>query len=278
MRPCESGLGIVAGSGALPQIIADHCRAEGRPYQVYGVENFAGDWTYDHPGQRLDIWSLVQLAERLKKSGCGEVCLAGAVRRPSFADRPMEAPEIERLREAFGKGDDSLLRAVTGMLVETGVRLVGVQDVVPNLLAAPGHIAGPKVTPDQQIDTLIARRIVRAIGSLDLGQAAVVADGRCLGVEVVDGTDALLRNITAMDEFARGGVARGVGVLVKAPKPQQDRRLDLPTVGPETVEGVAKAGLRGIAVEAEGVLLVDRKTMKQSAESLDVGVWAFVPE
>lgn len=271
----KAGLGIVAGSGALPRILADRCRAESRPYHVYGVEGFAGDWTEGHPGRRLSVWSLAELMESLRESGCGDVCLAGAVRRPSFAARPAEASGLSRLERAFREGDDSLLRAVSSVIEETGFRLVGVHDVMPDLLAPAGCIAGSDPTPGLQADVARAREIVMAMGQLDVGQAAVVAEGRCLGVEAVDGTDALLDRIAAMDEAARGGAARGAGVVVKAPKPQQDRRLDLPAIGPETVEGAARAGLKGVAIEAGGVLLVDREAIERVAESLEICVWAF---
>ncbi len=278
MEPDRASLGIVAGSGALPRILADCCRAEGRSYQVYGVEGFAGDWTEGHPGQRLSVWSLAELVESLRQTGCADVCLAGGVRRPSFAGRPAEASGLDRLEGVFREGDDSLLRAVSSVLAEAGLRLVGAHEVMPDLLAPDGRIAGPDPAPGLQADSERAREIVLAMGRLDVGQAAAVAEGRCLGVEAVDGTDALLARIAAMDEAARGGAARGAGVVVKAPKPQQNRRLDLPAIGPETVEGAARAGLKGVAVEAEGVLLVEREAIERAAESLEISVWAFPPE
>lgn len=272
------GLGIVAGGGGLPRVLAERCRERGDAYRVYGIEGFADAWVDDHPGLRLDLWSLDRLVEDLRDSGCGSVCLAGGVRRPSFDSRPGGRAGVERLGESFRDGDDKLLQALAGRFAEEGLLVLGAQDLVPELLAEEGRLAGPEPTSEQLADAAGARGIVAALGRLDVGQAAVVAEGRCLGVEVVDGTDAMLARVAAMDGSARGGARRGRGVLVKAPKPGQDRRLDLPAIGAETIERAARAGLGGIAVEAGGVLLIERERLAAAADVRGVGVWAFPPD
>ncbi|MBX9633910.1 MAG: UDP-2,3-diacylglucosamine diphosphatase LpxI, partial [Magnetospirillum sp.] len=163
-------------------------------------------------------------------------------------------------------GDGGLLRAVARELEGEGFRIVGIDDVLSDCLA----VAGPhgQVVPDDQAQADIQRghQVAKGIGALDVGQAVIVQQGIVLGVEAIEGTDALIRRC---GELRRDGPG---GVLVKVKKPGQDRRLDLPTIGTATVQEAARAGLRGIAVEAGGALVLGRDAVAAEADRLNIFV------
>jgi DUF1009 family protein len=198
----------------------------------------------------------------LRENGVEELVMAGPVRRPSLASL---MPDW-RAAKFFARiglralGDDGLLSAIIKELEIEGFRVVGVDSVLGGLIAPKGPIG--RIEPDQQANLDIARgiEVARALGALDVGQAAVVQQGLVLGVEAVDGTDAL---IARAGELRREGPG---GVLVKLAKPRQERRADLPTIGVRTVEACARAGLRGIAVETGASLIVDRAAVAAAAD------------
>jgi lipid-A-disaccharide synthase len=256
-----SKLGIVAGSGALPRRIVEACRAAGRPVFVLALsgacapETVAGvPHAWIRPGQGGTGLKI------LRANGVGELVLAGGVRRPG----PLALWPDWRTLKFFaalgwrGTGDDSLLRALLKALEEEGFRVTGAAELLADLLASEGTLG--RVEPDAASRADIAAGIeaARALGTRDLGQAAVARGGRIIGREGPDGTDALLARVRA-----RG---RSGGVLVKIAKPGQERRADLPTIGPDTVAAAAAAGLKGIAVEAGATLLVDRAATIEAAD------------
>jgi DUF1009 family protein len=157
-------------------------------------------------------------------------------------------------------GDDGLLKAIIREFEGEGFRVVGADAILSSAVAPVGPLG--RHAPDAQAEDDIALgfRIVRALGALDIGQAAVVQQGLVLGVEAIEGTDALIARCAGLRREGAGGV------LVKAPKPGQERRADLPTIGPRTVEAAAAAGLRGIAIEAGASLVIDRAALVAAAD------------
>jgi len=184
------------------------------------------------------------------------------VRRPSLASL---MPDW-RAAKFFARiglralGDDGLLSAIIKELELEGFRVVGIESILGGLLAPKGPLG--RIEPDEQARADIARglEVARALGALDIGQAAVVQQGIVLGVEAADGTDALIARAGSLRREGPGGV------LVKIAKPGQERRVDLPTIGVRTVEAAANAGLRGIAVEAGAALVVDRAAVAAAAD------------
>ncbi len=194
--------------------------------------------------------------------------LAGAVRRPSFTDLRPDLWAARFIARVGMKalGDDGLLSALISGLEAEGFRVIGVDEVLADLLAAVGPYG--RVMPDSQAELDIQRgiQVARHLGALDVGQGAVVQQGLVLAVEAVEGTDSMLSRCR---ELARRGPG---GVLVKVSKPGQERRADLPTIGVETVERAARAGLRGIAVEAGAALILDRRAVGERADALEMFV------
>ena len=262
-------LAIVAGGGALPALLIEACRAAGRPFFVLALEGHA-----DHPEIARVPHEWVRLGaagksfEIARREGVAEAVFAGKVRRPSLRELQ---PDRLAARVMIGAamralGDDGLLGAVKREVEKRGIRLVGIHEVAANLLAPPGVYG--RVKPDRQARTDIQHgfRIARGIGALDIGQAAIVQQGYVLAVEAAEGTDAMIARAAAYRREGPGGV------LVKVKKPNQERRLDLPAIGVHTVEAAAKAGLRGVAVEAGQALVIDRAAVAAAADALGLFV------
>ncbi len=262
-------LAILAGGGTLPARIAAAARGQGRG--VFLVA-FDGHTDPDAVAGFPHVWSRFGAAgtiiRRLHDEGVGEVVFAGPVKRPSFTELVPDWRTARFLARVGARalGDDGLLRAVVRELEEDGFRVVGLHEVLKDLLTTPGPVG--LLTPDADAQRDIARavEVARSLGNLDVGQGAVVQQGIVLAVEAIEGTDAMLARC--------GGLARSGpgGVLVKVSKPRQDRRIDLPTMGVTTVEMAAAAGLCGIAVEAGASLLIDRAAVAAAADRLGLFV------
>lgn len=258
-------LGLVVGGGALPRRIAEAARSAGRPVHVVVLEGHGEprDWAgFDHIVLRFGL--AARMLDWLRARGCVELVLVGRVARPSFLSLRPDGASLRLLgrigRRAFS-GDDAILSAVLAVLREEGFVPIGAQEVMAGLLAPPGLLtrAAPDARAERDIERGIA--VVRALGAVDVGQGAVVQHGLVLAVEAIEGTDAMLARAGALKREGSGGV------LVKLVKPGQDRRVDMPTIGPATVAAAAAAGLAGIAMEAGGCLLAERAATVAAADA-----------
>ena len=265
-------LGVLAGGGPLPRCLVETCRAEGRGVFVIAFEGITEPETVaavDHRWLRLGKVGAV--IEALHDAGAEELVLAGPIGRPSLTSLGLDWRGVKLLGKllAGGQGDNALLSAILDSLEGEGFGVVGAHQVAPSLLATPGPVG--RLTPDAAAAADIERGVVvaRAIGALDVGQAAVVQHGVVLAVEAVEGTDAL---VARSRDLRRGGPG---GVLVKCCKPQQDKRVDMPTIGPRTVAGAAEAGLAGIAVEAGATLVLERAAVARAADAAGLFVIGF---
>lgn len=218
---------------------------------------------------------LVPFLRALERDGIGQVVFAGAVTRPRLDPALLDeatAGLLPRLMQAMAAGDDATLRAVIDIFEEFGFSVVGVEAIAPALLPGAGVLAGT-VSPRDEADADRAAVIVAALGAVDVGQGAVVSQGLCLGVEALPGTDALLAHVAEIGAL-RPDPARGRGVFYKAAKPDQDRRIDLPTIGPETLHAAAAAGLGGIVFQAGSVICLDLEEMRRLANEAGLFLWA----
>lgn len=260
---------VIAGAGRLPAAVARELDA---PF-VAAIDGFPPDSLAPDLTFRLE--RLVPALAAMADAGVGRVVFAGAVRRAASLDPalidPATAALLPRLMAAMGQGDDATLRAVVGLFEDQGFDVVGVADVAPGLIPAPGILCGSPSARDG-LDADRAAGIVAALGKADVGQGAVVQGGLCLAVEALPGTDHMLSVVAGLPPGLRPA-PRG-GVLWKAPKPSQDRRIDLPALGPGTVRNAAAAGLSGIAWPAGGVLLLDRDEAVALAEAEGLFLWA----
>ncbi len=263
---------IIAGAGGLPAAVMA-AMAE-RPF-VAALEGFAPAGV--EPDLRFRVERLVPFLRALEDAGVTRVCFAGAVQRPRLDPAlfdPDTATMVPRLLAAMGQGDDATLREVLAIFEEAGFALVGVQEIAPALVPGAGVLCGA-VNERDRTDAARAAAIVAALGRVDVGQGAVVQQGLCLAVEALPGTDAMLGAVAAIPAGLRPAGAKGV--FYKAPKPLQDRRIDLPALGVETVRRVAAAGLGGIVWEAGGVICLDLPVMRAEAEAAGLFLWAREP-
>lgn len=268
-------LGLIAGGGQLPIELANDCVAAERPLFVVRLRGFAEPELARFPGAEHGLAELGHIFETLKREGCQAVCFAGMVKRPDFSALK---PDFRGLRSLPGaisaarRGDDQLLRYILGEFEAEGFEIEGADLASAGLSIGLGPLGRLEPSQDHLVDIELARRVAAAIGVLDIGQAAVVVRGVVLAVEAQEGTDAMLARCLELPSNLRAAQGENAGVLVKWPKPIQDRRVDLPVVGVRTVEGAAAAGLAGIALQVGGALLIDRTAVIEAADRLGLYV------
>lgn len=269
-------LGIIAGSGPLPAQVARAAQATGRDVFIIGLDGHAeADRISPFPHAFMRMGAAVRMLALLREKGCRDLVLVGPVKRPSFRDLRPDAEGMRLLarigRAAFA-GDDGLLKAVIRVLGEEGFRVLGAHEVLGGLVGKSGLMTTAQ--PDDQARADIARGIAvcRALGAADVGQGCVVQAGIVLAVEAAEGTDAMLARCAPLAWPGPGGV------LVKLVKPGQDRRADLPTVGEQTIRAAIAAGLRGLAFEGGGTIIMDRDQMVAAADTAGFFILGLGPE
>ena len=269
-------LGIIAGGGSIPKMLIEHCAAQGRDFFVLAIEGNADKAliTDDIPHQWIRIGQAGTGFKRFAEEKVQDVIMIGTIKRPGFFDL---VPDL-RTTAFFAKvgakalGDDGILRALVNEIEAEGMTVRGIHEVMSDLLVKPGILGRHK--PDKQALVDIRRGIdvALALGKLDLGQSVVVQQGLVLGVEGIEGTDELIRRC---GEYRRKGDG---GVLVKLRKPQQDMRIDLPTIGPRSVSRAQESGLRGLVVHAGNGLIVDEAETIRLADKAGLFIMGINPD
>lgn len=263
MSTGDGPLGILAGNGGLPLEVANEVRRTGRPVHLVAIAGEAEPGITQHPHTWVGLGQVGAMLRAFRSAGCRDLVILGGVRRPDLkALRPdagffLNLPLILSL---MAGGDDSVLRRIVSFFERRNFRVVGAHEVAPALLAGEGILGGSEPDPSVQRDVATGFALIEALGPSDVGQAVVVAGGRPVAIEAAEGTDRLLVRLREMRAKDSGGSA---GVFVKAPKPGQELRIDLPAIGPRTVEAAAAAGLAGIAVAAGRVLVAERDRVVQ---------------
>lgn len=260
-------LAVLAGRGVLPQMLVDAgallVRFEGAGCEAQAETEIPARF------ERLGA-----LFEDLGSRGVDRLVLAGGMARPDLDARKFDLKTMAlmpRVAAAMKGGDDGLLRVIVRIFEDQGFTVIGAHEVLPDLVAADGQIAGPRPDKQARADADRGRDILDALGPVDVGQACVVGQGLALGIETVQGTDALLAMVADMPKKLRRG---GGGVLVKRAKPSQDLRIDMPVIGPGTVERAIAAGLSGICVQAGKVMILNRLDVEAKAKSAGLSLWA----
>lgn len=273
-------LGLIAGGGELPVLLAEHLAAGGGPYFVARIAPYADAALETHPGVTLGLGQMGARMQAMREAGVDAIVVIGQVPRPDISKLQLDEGAVAMLpaiMAALQEGDDTLLRTVLSEHEKAGFRVLGADAVMADLLAAPGAWGAVTPTPKQYGDIKRAAKIAAAIGRYDVGQGVIVADGVALAVEAQEGTDRMLARVAEFPETLRGTAAKRRGVLVKRPKPIQDLRIDLPVIGVRTIEGAAAAGLAGVAVQAGGALVVRRDAIVAAADKLGLFVFGFDP-
>ncbi len=260
-------LALIAGTGTLPDEVVS--RLPHRPL-ICAMEGFEPDTlTADA------VFPLEQLGSfiaDLKARGVTEICMAGAVRRPVVDPARIDAatmPLVPILQQAIMSGDDGALRAVIGIFEDAGLTVRAAHEIAPDLLPGLGCLTEAQPSEGDLADADRAAGILRSMGAADIGQACVVLNGQALAVESIFGTAWMLQSLTQRPDA-------GGGVLFKGPKPDQDRRADMPVIGPDTVSAAVAAGLSGIVVEKGGVIILQRDRVTEECNRL--GLFLYVRE
>ncbi|HPA40179.1 MAG TPA: UDP-2,3-diacylglucosamine diphosphatase LpxI [Phenylobacterium sp.] len=270
-------LGLIAGGGALPVEIANHCAEVGRPLFVVRLRGFAGPELEEFPGAEVGLAEVGKCIKVLKQAGCEAVCLVGNVSRPDFKALKPDLRGMAILPgviKAAKHGDDALLRVVLDEFAKEGFVIEGAHEANGSLTLGIGPLGKVSPKAEHKLDIDRALMVAREIGKLDIGQGAIVCDGLVLAVEAQEGTDAMLRRVAHdIPTAIRGQPGAYKGVLAKAPKPIQETKIDMPTIGVATIQRAAAAGLAGVVGEAGRLLVLDRDQVIALADEL--GLFVF---
>jgi DUF1009 family protein len=261
-------IGIVSGGGSLPFAVADAAARRGRRAVLLALRGCAdAARVAAYPHHWIGLGQVNRLCRLARREGCNELVFIGTVVRPAIRQLRLDLGALvllPRLVRLFRGGDDHLLSGVANFFEERGFKVVGAQQVAPEILMPEGTVGRLQPSESSHRDIAQGLALLRAIGQFDVGQATIVADGHVLAVEAAEGTDEMLAHVA---ELRRKGRIRSTGgVLVKAPKPGQDRRIDLPAIGPQTIAGAANAGLAGIAVVAGEGIMAEPDRVAQAAD------------
>ena len=278
----EGPLAIICGGGTLPFAVADAVMRRGRRVVLFPVRGWVDPQAVArYPHHFVDIGRYGRFLRQATAAGCRDVVLIGTVLRPALRqilfdwEVLRELPSIIRM---FRGGDNHLLSIVARLFEERGFRFVGPHEVAPEILMPQGSIGRREPSPRDRADIARGVALLSAIGPFDVGQAVVVADNYVLAVEAAEGTDRMLARIAELRSDGRVRSAVGTGVLVKAPKPAQDLRFDLPAIGPSTVAGAARAGLAGIAVMAGAAIVAEPAEVGAAADRAGIFVTGIAPD
>lgn len=263
-------LAIICGGGSLPAAVAEAVAKRGRRPVMFALKGWADGAVVERYAHH---WIAIGQAGRFfrlaRAEQCREVLFIGSVLRPPITQLRLDWQTIRAmpgLIRAYRGGDDTLISGVARIAERGGLRVVGIKDIAPEVLVPEGVLGRYAPSPRDRADIARALDVIATLGPFDVGQAAVVADNHVLAVEAAEGTDNLLNRIAEMRRIGRITSPPGIGVLVKAPKPGQDRRFDLPSIGPRTVEHVARAGLAGLAVTAGSTMIAEADAVRAAAD------------
>ena len=268
--PGTAPLAIICGGGSFPGALAEAVARRGRRPVMFGIKGWADAASIgSYPHHWISIGQAGRFFRLARAENCRDVLFIGAVLRPPISQLRLDWLTIRllpHLARAYRGGDDKLLSGVAAIAESGGLRVVGVKEVAPEVFMPEGVLGRYRPSERDQADIARALGMIAALGPFDVGQAAVVADNNVIAVEAAEGTDNMLARIAELRRLGRVTARLGTGVLVKAPKPGQDRRFDLPSIGPRTIENVARAGLAGLAVTAGSTMIAEAELVTAAAD------------
>ncbi len=268
-------LGVLTGAGSLPKLIIAEALRNERPVFAIAFNGYTDpDTVTGIPHAWFRLGNAGAVLKTLRREGVRDVVFAGAIRRPTVTELRPDLYTIKFFARLGWRalGDDGLLRALAGLLEEEGFRVIGASDIVNSFVIEKGILGAVKPTEIHSVDIEHGFRVVETLGALDIGQAVVVQQGFVLGVEGAEGTDRLIARCA---DLARGGSRP---ILVKGAKPQQDSRLDMPTIGLSTIEALAVADFAGLAIEAGRTIMLDAHAVTAAADRHGLFISAQTPD
>lgn len=271
-NPLPSRLGVVAAGGAIPIAVCEAARKNGIEVHVAAIKGVADPEIERFPHSWVRLGELGSLLNSLKTAKCQEIVIVGAIKRPDLWSVGVDFGFIWHLPTILSLtrgGDDSLLKRVVRFFEGQGFKVRGAHEIAPELLAPSGAFGRLSPNEESQGDIERGFALLKALSPFDVGQGAVVGRGHVLAVEAAEGTDEMLKRCETLQQW--GGKKR-TGVLVKAPKWNQELRVDMPVIGPRTVELAASAGLAGIAVASGRVMIANQAEMIALADRHEIFV------
>ena len=266
-------IGIIAGGGHLPVSLAKAVVKSGRDVFICALEEFGDPELNTYPHQWVSIQSVEEIIKQLKQANCRKIVMIGNVKRPNGTAKIPGPDGLDNTAAQLlnaGGGDDRILSGIADFLEKLGFSVIGAHELIPENLIGNGAVGGHVHTADDVADIAKGFEVLSVMGNLDVGQAVVVCGGYVLAIEAAEGTDEMLKRVAKLRKD--GVVHKAGGVLVKKPKSGQDKRFDMPVIGPATIELVAAAGLSGIVVDADNVLCHDRSGLVARADELGIFV------
>lgn len=264
-------LAVLAGGGVLPGIVASAAIRSGRPVKVIGIRGEADLRIATFPHDWVDWGDIGRLLRSLRAHRATDLVLVGRIKtRPDYRALAVDragALARDAIVEIFSGGDNAVLGGAVRLFESRGFRILGAHQIAKELVAPAGPLSRGGETDRERADADLALKAARAIGNLDIGQAAVALDGRVVALEGAEGTDSMIERVAQLKRVGRIPSGARLGVLGKCAKPHQDLRIDMPTIGPDTVAAAAAAGLAGIAVEAGRVMIAEREETIRSANA-----------
>ncbi len=267
----DGPLAIICGGGPFPFAVAEAVKRRGRDVLLFAIRGWADpDQVARYPHRWGSLGRLGWLFRSARAAACRDVVFIGTLLRPRLTQLRLDLTALwylPRFVRMLRGGDDHLLSGMGRLFEENGFKLLGAHQVAPEILVPEGTL-GRHAPNGRDLDD-IARglSVIRAIGPFDIGQAVVVANNYVLAVEAAEGTDRMLARVAELRRERRVPLSGKLGVLVKGPKPHQDRRLDFPSIGAETIRAAAAAGLAGVAVEARGAITADLHAFVATADA-----------
>jgi len=272
----DGPLALIAGGGPLPGAVADAAAARGRRVVLFAIRGWADPALVEkYPHCWLAVAQVDRFLRRARAEGCRDVAFIGTAVRPPFRALRVDwgmfrlLPRVWRM---YRGGDDHLLSGVVKLFEDHGFRILGAHEIAPEILVPEGPLGTLAPSERDRADIARGLALLRAIGPYDVGQATVVAMNHVLAVEGAEGTDGMLARIAELRARGRIPTPSGAGVLIKAAKPGQDQRIDLPAIGPRTVTETARAGLAGIAIVAGETIIAEPHAVARAADDARVFV------
>lgn len=284
-------LAVVAGEGALPSLVMSHLDQAGRGYYLCELEGYPSPDRADRPVIRFRVETLGSFIADLTERGVEEICFAGRIGRPKLDPGAIDSatmPLVPRMMQALQSGDDAALRLLLSFFHEQGITPRGAHELRPDLLPQPGVLSARHPEDRHKTDAARGADIIAAMGAVDIGQSCIVAGGQALAVETMGGTDWMMQSLLTQAEplradvtaalFGRGPSRRGAnlpegGVLIKAAKPNQELRIDMPVIGLDTIRRACQVGLEGLVIEAGRVMVLDAPRCIDLADRAEMFLW-----
>ncbi len=276
----DSPLGIIAGKGQLPVDVVASLSRQGRGIFIIRLEDMADPALASYPGIDLNMGCMQSGIDALRSAACKDLVFAGYITRPDFARVHLDtlgSALLPKIMAAAQCGDNAVIDVFLNTFRQAGFNVLGADEAYRDILCSEGVITRTQPGADHHLDLEKAFQIAGVIGREDIGQACIVCRGLVLAVEAQEGTDAMLARITGLDKAIRGTEVAPAGVLVKRTKAGQDRRVDLPVIGPATIPNVVAAGLAGIGLEAGASLIVDRAATLSAADAAGLFIIGLPP-